>query len=34
MDCHSEDGLVFYGGGRQETFYNLKRQNHVSENVI
>lgn len=34
MDSHSEDGMVFYGGGRQEeTFYNLKRQNHISENV-
>lgn len=35
MDCHSQDGMVFYSGGRQkETFYNLKKQNHISENVI
>lgn len=35
MDCHSKDGMVFYGGGRQkETFYNLKRQNPISQNFI
>lgn len=35
MDYHSEDDLVSYTGETQkETFCNLKRQNHIWENVI
>lgn len=35
MDCHNEDGMVFYTGEREkETFYNLKRQHYISENDI